>query len=91
MVGMKLEAVNKQTPSVIGVASVVDVEGEQVKIEFDGFKGIGYWCHYHDRDLFPVGWCARTGHALQPPGMLFITILIENYDAIRDQIQIIKR
>lgn len=70
-VGMKLEAVNKQSPSVIGVASIVDVEGEQVKIEFDGYKGIGYWCHYYDRDLFAAGWCARTGHPLQPPGNLF--------------------
>lgn len=36
---------------------------------FDGWKGaFDYWCRYDDRDIFPVGWCAKTGHPLQPPG-----------------------
>ncbi|XP_066924748.1 polycomb protein Scm-like isoform X1 [Clytia hemisphaerica] len=66
-VGMKMEAVDKSKPSYIGVATVVDVEGEQIKIAFDGYKELGYWCHYYDRDLFPAGWCARSGHPLRPP------------------------
>lgn len=74
-VGMKLEAVDKSKPSVIGVASVVNVEGEQIKIEFDGFKGIGYWCHYCDRNIFPAGWCARANHPLRAPGRKVSQIL----------------
>ena len=67
-VGTKIEAVDRTKPSVIGVASVVDVEGEQIKIEFDGYKDLGYWCYFYDRDLFPAGWCSRSGHPLRPPG-----------------------
>ena len=78
-VGMKLEAVDKSKLSIIGVASVVDVEGEQIKIEFDGYKGLGYWCHYCDRDLFPAGWCARAGHPLRPPGKEIQKCLEVNY------------
>ena len=69
-VGTKLEAVDHAKPSVIGVASVVDVEGEQIKIEFDGYKDLGYWCYFYDRGLFPAGWCSRSGHPLRPPGKL---------------------
>ena len=36
---------------------------------FDGWKGaFDYWCRYDSRDIFPVGWCAMSGHPLQPPG-----------------------
>ncbi|XP_047128414.1 sex comb on midleg-like protein 2 isoform X3 [Hydra vulgaris] len=67
-VGMKLEAVDKQNPSVIGVASVVRVQDELVYIEFDGYPGLGYSSHYGDRDFFPVGWCAHAKHPLRIPG-----------------------
>jgi hypothetical protein len=40
-----------------------------IHVTFDGWKGaFDYWCHYYDRDIFPVGWCEASGHALQPPG-----------------------
>lgn len=40
-----------------------------VCIRFDGWRGaFDYWCRYDCRDIFPVGWCAKTGHPLQPPG-----------------------
>ncbi|XP_057307411.1 polycomb protein Scm-like isoform X2 [Hydractinia symbiolongicarpus] len=67
-IGMKLEAVVKQTPHIIRVATVVDVDRHEIKIEFAGYKGVGYWCGYKCRDIFPAGWCLRTGHPLQPPG-----------------------
>jgi len=36
---------------------------------FDGWKGaFDYWCRYDSRDIFPAGWCALSGHPLQPPG-----------------------
>jgi polycomb protein SCMH1 len=40
-----------------------------IHVTFDGWKGaFDYWCPYYDRDIFPVGWCLASGHALQPPG-----------------------
>lgn len=66
--GMKLEAIIKSKPSMIAQATVGAVEADQVKIVFDGYPKMGYWCFYGDRDLFPVGWCSRNGFPLQTPG-----------------------
>ena len=65
---MKLEAVDKNNPALIGVSTITEVDGEKVKVEFDGYKRSGYWTVFHDRDLFQVGWCYANGYPLQPPG-----------------------
>ena len=75
--GMKLEAVNKQNPAIISVATVADTDEERIRIEFDSYKGSGYWCHYSDRDLFPAGWCSRSGHPLKPPGKCLFLLYSE--------------
>lgn len=68
-VGMKLEAVDRKNPQLLCPATVSAVNGDQIHVMFDGWKGaFDYWCRYDSRDLFPAGWCARTGHPLQPPG-----------------------
>ena len=42
---------------------------DQIHVTFDGWKGaFDYWCPYYSRDIFPAGWCALSGHPLQPPG-----------------------
>jgi len=76
--GMKLEAVDKSDPFVIGVASVVEVNEDRIRIQFDGFKGSGYWTTYLDRDLFNVGWCYANGYPLRPPG--FQVIRLEGFN-----------
>lgn len=68
-VGMKLEAVDRKNPRLICPATIGQVDGRNVFITFDGWKGaFDYMCDYTSRDLFPVGWCAKTGHPLQPTG-----------------------
>uniref|UniRef100_T1IQC7 TRASH domain-containing protein n=1 Tax=Strigamia maritima TaxID=126957 RepID=T1IQC7_STRMM len=68
-VGMKLEAVDKKNPQLICAATVGVVNGDMIHITFDGWRGaFDYWCRYDSRDIFPVGWCAASGHPLQPPG-----------------------
>ena len=42
---------------------------ESIFVTFDGWKGaFDYWCRYDTRDIFPVGWCTKSDHPLQPPG-----------------------
>ncbi|KAM3923999.1 lethal(3)malignant brain tumor-like protein 1 isoform 2-T3 [Leptodactylus fuscus] len=65
---MKLEAVDRRNPSLIRVASVVDVEECRIKVHFDGWSHLyDFWLDADHPDLHPVGWCQRTGHPLQTP------------------------
>lgn len=68
-VGMKLEAVDKKNPRLICPATIGDVSEDNILVQFDGWKGaFDYWCRYDSRNIFPVGWCQKSGHPLQPPG-----------------------
>ena len=68
-VGQKLEAVDRKNPMLICPATIGNISGDQVHITFDGWRGaFDYWCRFDSRDIFPVGWCAKTSHPLQPPG-----------------------
>lgn len=68
-VGQKLEAVDRKNPILICPATIGAINGDQIHVSFDGWRGaFDYWCRYDARDIFPVGWCAKTGHPLQPPG-----------------------
>ncbi|XP_062845587.1 sex comb on midleg-like protein 2 [Trichomycterus rosablanca] len=70
--GMKLEAVDRKNPHLICPATIGEVRRDEVFITFDGWRGaFDYWCQYHSRDIFPVGWCHLTKHGLQPPGTSF--------------------
>lgn len=67
--GMKLEAVDIKHPSNICPATIVDVESTNVTIHLDGWDQTNdFQCKYTSRNLFPVGWCKKTGYPLQPPG-----------------------
>nr|XP_018671726.1 sex comb on midleg like protein isoform X2 [Ciona intestinalis] len=68
-VGMKLEAIDRKNPHLICPATIGDVDGDQVFISFDGWRGtFDYWATYDSRDLFPVGWCNINDHPIQQPG-----------------------
>lgn len=68
-VGMKLEAVDRKNSFLICPGTVAKVDNRMIFISFDGWSGaFDYWCEFSSRDIFPVGWCAKTGHYLQPPG-----------------------
>ncbi|KAK3096944.1 hypothetical protein FSP39_005008 [Pinctada imbricata] len=68
-VGMKLEAVDRKNPQLICPATVGSINKDQIHVTFDGWRGaFDYWTRYDSRDIFPVGWCAKSGHSLQPPG-----------------------
>ncbi|XP_012280648.1 polycomb protein Scm [Orussus abietinus] len=67
-VGHKLEAIDRKNPQLICTATVGAVEDDMIYITFDGWRGaFGYWCRYDSRDIFPAGWCFKSGHPLQLP------------------------
>lgn len=67
-VGHKLEAIDKKNPQLICTATVGAVKDDRIHITFDGWRGaFDYWCEYDSRDMFPAGWCFKSGHPLQPP------------------------
>ena len=74
-IGHKIEAVDIKHPHLICPATVSDIKKDKIHVTFDGYSGgFDYWCSYDSRDIFPVGWCERSGHTLQPPGNLVRSI-----------------
>lgn len=69
-VGHRLEAVDHMNPWLIAPATVAAVSEDNVFITFDGWgETYAYWCRFDSRDMFPVGWCERNGHPLEPVGI----------------------
>ncbi|XP_054273821.1 lethal(3)malignant brain tumor-like protein 3 isoform X2 [Macrosteles quadrilineatus] len=67
-IGMKLEAIDKRSPTVLRPATIVEVMEYQIKITFDGYpEEFGYWVDDDCPDIHPVGWANKTGHPLKPP------------------------
>ncbi|XP_076872700.1 lethal(3)malignant brain tumor-like protein 3 isoform X2 [Brachyhypopomus gauderio] len=67
-VNMKLEVVDKRNPMLVRVATVVDRDDHRIKVHFDGWMDeYDYWTDTDSPDIHPAGWCAKTGHPLQPP------------------------
>ena len=66
--GMKLEAVDPQTPSMICVVSVVEILGARLRLHFDGYSDTyDVWENVNSENLFPVGWCEKNNQCLVPP------------------------
>ncbi|XP_053123537.1 lethal(3)malignant brain tumor-like protein 4 isoform X2 [Hemicordylus capensis] len=67
-VNMKLEAVDKRNPMLIRVATITEKDDYRIKIHFDGWDhNFDFWVDADSPDIHPMGWCAKTGHALQLP------------------------
>ncbi len=66
---MKLEAKDRQNPSMICVATITETRADgQLLIHFDGWSNrYDYWCEPSSTDIHPTGWCAKHGHHLHPP------------------------
>lgn len=67
-INMTIEVVDLVNPSIIRVAKIVDVKGDEIKILYDGFnKMYAYWVEDDSPDIHPVGWCLKTDHPLELP------------------------
>ncbi|XP_037393739.1 lethal(3)malignant brain tumor-like protein 3 isoform X2 [Pygocentrus nattereri] len=67
-VGMRLEGVDPEHPSMYCVLSVAEVSGHRVRLHFDKFSECyDFWVNSNSSDIHHAGWCEKTGHKLQPP------------------------
>lgn len=65
-VGMKVEAVDLEQPAVICVATITNVIGRLLLLFFDGQSRFQF-VDVEAPDIYPIGWCKRTGHPLVTP------------------------
>lgn len=67
--GMKLEAIDTENPKLIRPATVLYVNDDDfIGIRFDGLDcSRDLEIRYDSRDIFPVNWCAETGHPIEAP------------------------
>lgn len=67
-VGMKMEAIDPEHSSLFCVCTVVEKLGYRIRLTFDGYNDkFSFWRNADSMDIFPPGWCAKTGRQLQPP------------------------
>ncbi|XP_069508433.1 lethal(3)malignant brain tumor-like protein 1 isoform X2 [Ambystoma mexicanum] len=66
--GMKLEGIDPQHPSMYFVLTVAEVCGYRMRLHFDGYSEChDFWVNADSPNIHPAGWCESTGHKLQPP------------------------
>ena len=70
--GDKLEVIDPRNLTLCRVATVVQAEDYKIQVHFDGWHTTyDYWFDFDSPDIHPVGWCRKTGHALEPPPSKF--------------------
>uniref|UniRef100_V9KBW8 L(3)mbt-like 3 n=1 Tax=Callorhinchus milii TaxID=7868 RepID=V9KBW8_CALMI len=67
-VGLKLEGVDPEHPSMYCALTVAEVCGYRIRLHFDRYSDCyDFWVNVDSPDIHPVGWCEKTGHKLHPP------------------------
>ena len=64
--GMKLEVVDLEQPHIIRVATITNIMGRMLQLFFDGQSKFQF-VDFESPDIYPIGWCKRTGHTLHTP------------------------
>lgn len=66
--GMRLEAVDPRNPRLVRVMSVASVQPTGLTLHVDGWPSTyDLFVEEDNPDIHPAGWCAKTGHPLEPP------------------------
>ena len=64
----RVEAVDRQHPELICVATISDTLGDFVLVHFDGWNSYyDYWTPKTSNYIKPVGWCSENNKNLSPP------------------------
>jgi len=63
----------------VRAATVAEVNEYRLRIHFDGWDDIyDDWFESESLDLYPCGWCEKTGHALETPLSTFFCLIMAN-------------
>ena len=64
--GMKLEVVDKMRICQVRVATVLEITGRRLLLQYDevDHDDRGFWCHEESPLIHPVGWARRVGHQI---------------------------
>lgn len=66
--GMALELVDKKNPTLIRPAVITMVQEYLIKVLFIGWaEKYSYWLDDDSCNIFPPGYCKRTGHPIECP------------------------
>lgn len=66
--GMALEAIDPDHPSLLCAVSVSEVQGARIRLHFEGFsQSYDFWENINSRNIFPVGFADLRRQRLQPP------------------------
>lgn len=68
-IGQKLEAIDPQNSGLFCVCTIIDKCGYRIKLHFDGYSSMyDFWLNADSVNIFPAGYCNKTGRQLEPPG-----------------------
>ena len=71
---MKLEVPNQDSSNTYWLATVIAKSGPLILLRYEGYQddnSADFWCNSQSSEIHPVGWCAKTKHALRPPKGVF--------------------
>jgi hypothetical protein len=65
--GMKLEVVDKMRICQVKVATIQNITGKRLYLEYDevDHDDKGFWCHEANPLIHPCGWAKRVGHQIE--------------------------
>ncbi|XP_058066151.1 uncharacterized protein LOC131215772 [Anopheles bellator] len=67
-VGHRLEVVDRAQERLIRPATVIAIDGFEIKVCFDGWPiTYAFWIEDDSPNIHPVNWCSWTNHPLEPP------------------------
>lgn len=65
--GMKLEVVDKMRICQVRVATIKEITGRRLFVQYDNVdhNDKGFWCHEENPLIHPVGWARQVGHQIE--------------------------
>ncbi|TRY73854.1 hypothetical protein TCAL_01907 [Tigriopus californicus] len=79
--GMKLEVVDKMRICQVRVATIFEIIGRRLYLQYDNVdhNDKGFWCHEESPLIHPVGWAHRVGHQIEAPQAYYDRCALETY------------